>query len=74
MENPDFKKLEEKQFLKRIAVKEDERMKKVILLEKALAAKEGMKAREEGILFLNNNKTKSNIQTTSSGLQYEIVQ
>ena len=37
---PIIKKLEEKQFLKRVAVKEDERMKKVILLEKALSAKE----------------------------------
>ncbi|MBP7900260.1 MAG: MarR family transcriptional regulator, partial [Acinetobacter sp.] len=36
---PIIKKLEEKQFLKRVAVKEDERMKKVILLEKALSAK-----------------------------------
>jgi hypothetical protein len=36
---PIIKKLEEKQFLKRVAVKEDERMKKVILLEKALASK-----------------------------------
>ncbi len=31
---PIIKKLEEKQFLKRVAVKEDERMKKVVLLEK----------------------------------------
>ncbi|ENX18074.1 hypothetical protein F895_00142 [Acinetobacter sp. CIP 64.2] len=37
---PIIKKLEEKQFLKRVAVKEDERMKKVILLEKALASKD----------------------------------
>lgn len=37
---PIIKKLEEKQFLKRVAVKEDERMKKVILLEKALTAKD----------------------------------
>ena len=37
---PIIKKLEEKQFLKRIAVKEDERMKKVVLLEKALLAKD----------------------------------
>ena len=36
---PIIKKLEEKQFLKRVAVKEDERMKKVVLLEKALLAK-----------------------------------
>ena len=35
---PIIKKLEEKQFLKRVAVKEDERMKKVVLLEKALLA------------------------------------
>ena len=35
-----IKKLEEKQFLKRVAVKEDERMKKVILLEKALVSKD----------------------------------
>ena len=35
-----IKKLEEKQFLKRVAVKEDERMKKVVLLEKALLAKD----------------------------------
>jgi DNA-binding MarR family transcriptional regulator len=37
---PIIKKLEEKQFLKRVAVKEDERMKKVILLEKALVSKD----------------------------------
>jgi MarR family transcriptional regulator, organic hydroperoxide resistance regulator len=37
---PIIKKLEEKQFLKRVAVKEDERMKKVVLLEKALLAKD----------------------------------
>ncbi|MFI8034792.1 MarR family winged helix-turn-helix transcriptional regulator [Acinetobacter sp. ABJ_C3_5] len=37
---PIIKKLEEKQFLKRVAVKEDERMKKVILLEKALNLKD----------------------------------
>ncbi|ENX33005.1 hypothetical protein F889_02936 [Acinetobacter colistiniresistens] len=36
---PIIKKLEEKQFLKRVAVKEDERMKKVVLLEKALISK-----------------------------------
>ena len=36
-------------------------------------AKDGMKAREEGIVFLNNNKTKPNIQTTPSGLQYQVV-
>lgn len=36
---PIIKKLEEKQYLQRVAVKEDERMKKVILLEKALVAK-----------------------------------
>ncbi|WP_336942437.1 MarR family winged helix-turn-helix transcriptional regulator [Acinetobacter modestus] len=36
---PIIKKLEEKQFLKRVAVKEDERMKKVLLLEKALISK-----------------------------------
>ena len=37
---PIIKKLEEKQFLKRVAVKEDERMKKVVLLEKALLVKD----------------------------------
>ncbi|CAM4190196.1 hypothetical protein F901_00916 [Acinetobacter dispersus] len=36
---PIIKKLEEKHFLKRVAVKEDERVKKVILLEKALTSK-----------------------------------
>jgi FKBP-type peptidyl-prolyl cis-trans isomerase FklB len=41
--------------------------------KQAVSAQEGMKAREEGILFLNTNKTKTNVQTTSSGLQYEIV-
>ena len=41
---PIIKKLEEKQFLKRIAVKEDERMKKVVLLEKALLAKDKIMA------------------------------
>lgn len=37
---PIIKKLEEKAFLKRIAVKEDERMKKVVLLDKALSKKD----------------------------------
>lgn len=37
---PIIKKLEEKQYLQRVAVKEDERMKKVILLEKALVSKD----------------------------------
>lgn len=41
---PIIKKLEEKQFLKRVAVKEDERMKKVILLEKALVSKDAITA------------------------------
>ena len=41
--------------------------------KKAILAKEGMKAREEGIVFLNANKTKTNIQSTPSGLQYEVV-
>ncbi len=41
--------------------------------KQAVLAKEGMKTREEGIVFLNTNKTKSNIQTTPSGLQYEVV-
>lgn len=41
---PIIKKLEEKQFLKRVAVKEDERMKKVVLLEKALLAKDKIMA------------------------------
>jgi FKBP-type peptidyl-prolyl cis-trans isomerase FklB len=41
--------------------------------KQAVAAKEGMKAREEGIIFLNTNKTKTNVQTTPSGLQYEVV-
>ena len=41
--------------------------------KKAEAAKEGMKAREEGIVFLTNNKTKPNVQTTPSGLQYQVV-
>ncbi len=41
--------------------------------KKAEAAKDGMKAREEGIVFLNNNKTKPNVQTTPSGLQYQVV-
>lgn len=41
---PIIKKLEEKQFLKRVAVKEDERMKKVILLEKALVSKHAITA------------------------------
>lgn len=42
--------------------------------KQAIAAKEGMKAREEGIVFLNNNKSKATIQTTPSGLQYEVLQ
>lgn len=37
---PIIKKLEQKAFLKRVAVKEDERMKKVLLLEKALLLKD----------------------------------
>ncbi len=41
--------------------------------KKAEVAKEGMKTREAGIVFLNNNKTKPNIQTTTSGLQYQVV-
>jgi FKBP-type peptidyl-prolyl cis-trans isomerase len=41
--------------------------------KKAEQAKEGLKTREEGIVFLNNNKTKPNIQTTPSGLQYQVV-
>jgi len=41
--------------------------------KQAVAAKEGMKTREEGIVFLNTNKSKPNIQSTSSGLQYEVV-
>ncbi len=41
--------------------------------KQAVNAKEGMKAREEGIVFLNSNKTKPNIQTTPSGLQYQVV-
>ncbi len=47
--------------------------KKVEEVKKAELAKEGFKAREEGIVFLNNNKTKPNIQTTPSGLQYQVV-
>lgn len=46
---------------------------KVETEKKAILAKEGMKAREEGIVFLNANKTKTNIQSTPSGLQYEVV-
>jgi len=46
---------------------------KVEAEKKAILAKEGMKAREEGIVFLNANKTKTNIQSTPSGLQYEVV-
>ena len=41
--------------------------------KKAALAKEGMKTREEGITFLNANKTKPNIQSTPSGLQYQVV-
>jgi FKBP-type peptidyl-prolyl cis-trans isomerase FklB len=41
--------------------------------KQAVAAKDGLKAREEGIMFLNNNKSKPNIQTTSTGLQYEVI-
>ena len=37
---PLIKKLEQKEFLKRVAVKEDERMKKVLLLKKALLLKD----------------------------------
>ena len=46
---PIIKKLEEKQFLKRVAVKEDERMKKVVLLEKALLAKDKIIAIASGL-------------------------
>ena len=46
---------------------------KVEAEKKAILAKEGMKVREEGIVFLNANKTKTNIQSTPSGLQYEVV-
>ena len=46
---------------------------KVEAEKKAILAKDGMKAREEGIVFLNTNKTKTNIQSTPSGLQYEVV-
>lgn len=41
--------------------------------KQASNAKDGMKVREEGIVFLNNNKTKPNIQTTPSGLQYQVM-
>jgi len=41
--------------------------------KQATNAKDGLKAREEGIVFLNANKTKTNIQSTPSGLQYEVV-
>jgi FKBP-type peptidyl-prolyl cis-trans isomerase len=41
--------------------------------KKAETAKEGMKTREAGIVFLNNNKTQPNVQTTPSGLQYKVV-
>lgn len=41
---PLIQKLEQKEFLKRVAVKEDERMKKVLLLEKAILLKDKITA------------------------------